>query len=73
MPHHSSEELRMKRILFIAVLAVLALSGAIPGAAQARACAIGDIGVTRNRNGVAAKFENLDARQGMNCFQHTTS
>jgi hypothetical protein len=57
----------MKRILSIAALAALALSVAIPGAAQAQTCAIGDNGVTSNRGGVPAKFTHLDARQGMNC------
>src|SRR3954451_22906848 len=67
MPHDPIQESRVKYTVLIAVLASLALSGALPGAAQARACSIGDNGITRNRDGVPAKFTNLDARQGMNC------
>ena len=54
----------------IKILAAVMASGALLLAAEpahAIPCSIGDSGITYNRGGIPAKFENLRARQGMNC------
>lgn len=52
------------------LLAVVMASGVflVPATpAHAIRCSIGDSGITYNRGGIPAKFEDLRALQGMNC------
>ena len=57
----------VKRGMLAATLAAGALLvGAAPASAVSH-CSIGDSGVTYNRAGVGAQFQNLRAMSGMNC------
>jgi hypothetical protein len=49
------------------MIAALALAAVLPSTASAALCAVGDSGITRNRDGEAARFRNLQAMSGMNC------
>jgi len=57
----------MKQIVALATAAVLTAALALPSAAVAADCSIGDSGVTYNRAGVGAKFSGLRTLSGMNC------
>ena len=57
----------MKTTLVALLVTGAFLAGAAPSQADVIRCSIGDSGVTFNRAGVGAQFENLRAMRGMNC------
>lgn len=56
----------MNKVVLAAVTAAALLIPAAPSQADVIRCSIGDSGVTYNRNGVPAQFENLRAMSDMN-------
>lgn len=57
----------MRKMAAATVATAALLIPAAPSHAGVSRCSIGDSGITYNRNGVPAQFENLRAMKGMNC------
>jgi hypothetical protein len=53
--------------LIVTLVAALAFVAVVPATASATYCAIGDSGITYNRDDEAARFSSLQAMHGMNC------